>query len=351
MLSVSPVWQGAGGLTRSADKARGPALFTVPAVSATRQGPQCRGVESRVSVGLVASAVLLRGRKHRLGRTARTASAGSLFLLPDGRDIRVLTNEGEVKTAVAAEVASCSSAAIAEKGAFSICVPGSFGPADGQELAGAQLIGESLATLSGQGMGFQRRSESRPKKSVQLTADFDKWHVFFAGERLDGQESFLLAKKLWIDSCGIPEAQVHPVPQGMPAEGAAAQYTAEICMQDESILVDSDQGLPALDLLLLDMAKDGTIGRLKPDSPEVEEAGSGKVILPVEDDDAEAAIAAPDFMNAARTAVIVATGAAAAASVNKALGSASSACPASLIRTGKTIWLLDAGSAQDVSEP
>jgi len=88
---------------------------------------------------------------------------------------------------------------------------------------------------------------------------------------------------------------------------------------------------------------------LKPNSPEVEEAGSGKVILPVEDDDAEAAIAAPDFMNAARTAVIVATGAAAAASVNKALDSASSACPASLIRTDKTIWLLDAESAQDVS--
>ncbi|CAE7219315.1 unnamed protein product [Symbiodinium necroappetens] len=223
-------------------------------------------------------------------------------------------------------------AAIAEKGAFSICVPGSFGPADGEELSGAQLIGESLATLSGE-------------------ADFDKWHVFFAGERLDGEESFLLAKKLWIDSCGIPESQVHPVPQGMPAEGAAAQYTAEICMQDETILVDSDQGLPAVDLLLLDMAKDGTIGRLKPNSPEVEEAGSGKVILPVEDDDAEAAIAAPDFMNAARTAVIVATGAAAAASVNKALDSASSACPASLIRTDKTIWLLDAESAQDVSEP
>ena len=54
------------------------------------------------------------------------------------------------------------------------------------------------------------------------------------------QESFLLAKKLWIDSCNIPESQarawaaelcalhagqVHPIPQNMPAEGAAAQYT------------------------------------------------------------------------------------------------------------------------------
>lgn len=326
MLSVSVFRGGQAG-----QAGQGPVgLCRSKAVRATlvsaRRGPLW-GIES---LGLVASAVLLRGRKQN-GRTARTASAGSLFLLPDGRDIRVLTNEGEVKLAVAAEVASCSSAAIAEKGAFSICVPGSFGPADGEELSGAQLIGESLATLSGE-------------------ADFDKWHVFFAGERLDGEESFLLAKKLWIDSCGIPESQVHPVPQGMPAEGAAAQYTAEICMQDETILVDSDQGLPAVDLLLLDMAKDGTIGRLKPNSPEVEEAGSGKVILPVEDDDAEAAIAAPDFMNAARTAVIVATGAAAAASVNKALDSASSACPASLIRTDKTIWLLDAESAQDVRD-
>ncbi|CAE7484731.1 unnamed protein product [Symbiodinium natans] len=117
-----------------------------------------------------------------------------------------------------------------------------------QAAAGAQLIGESLATLSGQDL------------------DFDKWHVFFAGERLDCQESFLLAKKLWIDSCKIPESQVHPIPQFIPAEGAAAQYTAEICMQDETVLVDSEQGLPAVDLLLLDMAEDGTIGRLKPNS-------------------------------------------------------------------------------------
>ena len=54
-----------------------------------------------------------------------------------------------------------------------------------QELSGAQLIGESLATLSGEGVDTSK--EVGPKLSVQLTADFDKWHVFFAGERLDGE--------------------------------------------------------------------------------------------------------------------------------------------------------------------
>lgn len=260
----------------------------------------------------------------------RAADPGSEFTVDGRGTVIVLPNEDEVLEAIAEETASCACTAIEEKGAFSICVPGSFGPADGKAFAGAQLIAKSLSILS------------------QEDLQFDKWHVFFAGERLDSQESFLLAKQ-WIDQSQIPSSQVHPIPQ-LPgaAEGAAAQYTAEICMQDESVLMDSDQGLPAVDLLLLDMAPDGTVGRLRPDSSEVLEVGSGKLILPIEEPGSEAAIAAPDFMNAARCAVIVATGEQSAPTMKRALGSASPSCPASLLRPSRMTWLLDAESAASV---
>eukprot|EP00435_Cladocopium_sp_Y103_P017990 s2530_g4.t1 len=81
---------------------------------------------------------------------------------------------------------------------------------------------------------------------------------------------------------------------------------------------------------------------------EVKELGSGKLILPIEEAGAEAAIAAPDFMNAARCVVLVATGAASAPTVAKGLGEASPSCPASLLRPKRLTWLLDAESAASV---
>lgn len=260
-------------------------------------------------------------------RVARAAAAGSEFVIEGRGNVVVLAKEEDVLAEVAAEVASCASAAIEEKGAFSLCVPGGFGKADGQEPVSARLVGQSLQMLVGEDV------------------DFSKWHVFFTGERLDGQESFLLAKELWIDACGIPADQVHPVPQIPSAEGAAAQYTAEICMQEETVLVDSEEGLPALDLLLLHVGPDGTVGRLKPNSSEIDEAGTGKVVLPIEEAGAEAAIVGPDFMNAARSAVLLATGSHSAQAVQAALKKPSASCPASLLRTQQMTWMLDSDCA------
>eukprot|EP00913_Durusdinium_trenchii_P016261 g15283.t1 len=218
-------------------------------------------------------------------RVARAAAAGSEFVIEGRGNVVVLAKEEDVLAEVAAEVASCASAAIEEKGAFSLCVP-------------------AMA-----------------------------------------EESFLLAKELWIDACGIPADQVHPVPQIPSAEGAAAQYTAEICMQEETVLVDSEEGLPALDLLLLHVGPDGTVGRLKPNSSEIDEAGTGKVVLPIEEAGAEAAIVGPDFMNAARSAVLLATGSHSAQAVQAALKKPSASCPASLLRTQQMTWMLDSDCA------
>eukprot|EP00434_Breviolum_minutum_P004987 symbB.v1.2.004402.t1/scaffold247.1/size253962/2 len=94
------------------------------------------------------------------------------------------------------------------------------------------------------------------------------------------------------------------------------------------------------------LCRAGSIGG--PVLSEVLEVGSGKLILPIEEPGSEAAIAAPDFMNAARCAVIVATGEACAPTMKRALGSASPSCPASLLRPSRMTWLLDAESAASV---
>eukprot|EP00933_Yihiella_yeosuensis_P025195 TRINITY_DN19556_c0_g1_i3.p1 TRINITY_DN19556_c0_g1~~TRINITY_DN19556_c0_g1_i3.p1 ORF type:complete len:337 (-),score=76.77 TRINITY_DN19556_c0_g1_i3:144-1154(-) len=223
----------------------------------------------------------------RSSRVVATAVAGDSLELGNGRRATVLSNRAELVSAIAKEVAGAARHSIAEKGDFSICVPGSLGPADGVEAKGTALLSEALASLAS-----------------ETDLNFGKWHVFFAGERMDKQESYTLAKELWLDKLSeIPADQVHPVEGGMPAEPAAATYTANICMQDESVMVDSPEGLPAVDLLLLDVGSDGTIGRLRPSSPEVASAGNGQVVLFIEDIGKEAVAVSLDFMNAARKAV------------------------------------------------
>lgn len=287
------------------------------------------GVAAMLTAVSVAHSFRRRTRSRHRMIVSTAAAAKDVFTLPDGREVKVLSNQADLASELCFETARIAGAAIAEKGAFSLCVPGGFGPADGQVSFGAALIADALALLAG-------------RKDV----DFSKWHVFFAGERLDCQESYALAKKSWLGGCGIPSDQVHPIAGGMPAEAAAAQYTAEICMQPETVLIDSPEGLPALDLLLLDVGSDGAIARLKPNSPELKEIGSGKVVLPIETPGAEAAAVSLDFMNAARRAVLVAAGhVTTAAVVAAALKDASPESPASLVRSAKTLWLLDTESA------
>ncbi|CAE8625414.1 unnamed protein product, partial [Polarella glacialis] len=115
--------------------------------------------------------------------------AGESWTLADGREVRILADRKEVLSMLAAETATAARAAVAEKGAFSLCIPGGLGPADGKEASSAQIVYEALASLVGQDLNFS------------------KWHVFFAGERLDSQESYLMAKKLWLDASGIPTDQ------------------------------------------------------------------------------------------------------------------------------------------------
>lgn len=233
------------------------------------------------------------------------------------------------------ELDNAARSAIAEKGAFSVCVPGGFGPADGVEARAQSCVGEAMSVLAGkQGL------------------DFSKFHVFFTGDRLDVQESYKGACETWVKACCVPLEQVHGVAPG-PPEGAAAQYTALICMQEENVIADSPSGLPAVDLLLLDVGEDGTIGRVRPGSAVARRAGDENVVIPVEDPGQEALALSLDFMSASRRAVLAAAGGEGGRlpeAVAAALGGADDGAvsPAGLVRAQQTLWLLDSGAAADL---
>jgi len=141
--------------------------------------------------------------------------------LKDGREVQVFATEADCVTAIATETVAAAKSAIAEKGAFSM----------------------ALST------GLPAKALNELKRHAD-GVDFSKFHVYFCYDAIGVNACYKEARESWTDACGVPPEQVHAVAD-FPPEGAAAQYTASICMQDESVIADSPTGLPAVDLMLL----------------------------------------------------------------------------------------------------
>jgi len=248
--------------------------------------------------------------------------------LDDGRQVLLFGDGKALTAAVAPMVAEAGKAAIAEKGAFSIAVSGG-------EVATA------LGCLA-----------------QQPGVEFSKFHVFFCYDALEpgAPPCHVEAHDTWLAACGIPAKQVHAMPSGLPCEAAAAQYTAEICMQPEEVVADSAEGLPSVDLVLLCTGKDGRCGGIRPASPEAAAIGSGQVVLFDEAAAVGGVARAPqlalslDFMSAARRALLLAGGAGCSGMVRRALATSSAAgpdCPAALVRAPMTTWLVTSESVAE----
>jgi len=263
---------------------------------------------------------------HRsLAVAAHAGTSFKEFSTADGRRVHVFGDDEGIAATLVAQVAAAVREDIAEKGAFSICMPGGFGPADGGKHSWAV---QALAGLANEAL------------------DFSKFHVYLCGERLDGQEGYDHVRKAWADACKVPLEQIYGAEEGMPAEGAAATYTAAICMQDENVISDSPEGLPAVDMMVLDLADDGTVGRIRPNSSEANALGSEQVVHAIEDGAAEAVAVSLDFMSASRRAIIVANGQAPDTVIDAALASSNpnAASPAGAVRASSTTWLCHASS-------
>eukprot|EP00931_Biecheleriopsis_adriatica_P103394 TRINITY_DN78238_c0_g1_i1.p1 TRINITY_DN78238_c0_g1~~TRINITY_DN78238_c0_g1_i1.p1 ORF type:complete len:498 (+),score=75.06 TRINITY_DN78238_c0_g1_i1:201-1496(+) len=248
--------------------------------------------------------------------TPEVASTGvsEEITLADGRLVKVTSDSAASATLMEATVAAAK-AAIEQKGAFSLAVSS----------------GDVAKGLSG--------------LAQQPGLDFSKFHIFFCSDVLVEVPCYKEARELWLDACGVPQEQVHVMPDISFAEGAAAQYTATICRQDEAVIGDSEGGLPAVDLILLSVGSDGSCGGIRPGSDFAEANGNGQVVL--FNDSSEIAVSL-DFMSAAQSAICFARGADCAGTVKRALSEKGSAeCPAGLVKAPSTMWLLtDASFAE-----
>ena len=173
--------------------------------------------------------------------------------------------------------------------------------------------------------------------------DFSKVHVYFTNER-DGGKTFSGDRKDFLDPCGVPLANCHPI-TGLedPAKGAAA-YAAAMMADPKLPKVN---GAPSFDIILLGTGDDGHCASINPGSAQVA-ATSGYVLpLPAGDKPGGATVSLA-LINAAARVVVSASEGKRAEMVKRALSGVFPAgeCPAGLVRAaqGSTTWLCDADS-------
>jgi len=238
------------------------------------------------------------------------AATAEELTLSDGRIVCVFDSPEAAAAGLVAETAVAARAAIAAKGAFSLAVSGG-------EVATA------LATLS-----------------KQPDLDFGKFHVFFCYDDLADLPSHSEACLNWLDACSVPKNQIYVMPKLQP-EAAAATYTASMCMLPESVIADSAEGLPAVDLALLSTGDDGSCAGVRPGSSELSKTKSGEIVLFSEQPDR--LTLSMDFMNAACHAILLAAEPSRAEAVSKGLGG-SADCPVAQLKAPRTEWFVTAKS-------
>jgi 6-phosphogluconolactonase len=218
---------------------------------------------------------------------------------------------------LADEIGAAAAAAIAERGLFSIALPGG-----------------SVAT------------ECFPALAA-LPLEWHRVHFFWADERAvdpsDPDSNYGLAARLWLGPAGVPDTSVH----GMPAdradpddeddfEAAADAYSAEI--------VRVLGPVPVLDVALLGMGPDGHVASLFPGHRLLAEAD--RMVAAVTDSPKppprRLTLTLP-VLARARRLIVVAFGRAKADALGEALGGAGSLLPVALLlrRAASALVLAD----------
>merc|ERR1719491_2423017 len=227
--------------------------------------------------------------------------------------------DGDYAADIAAVVEEEGKAAIAEKGSFSLAIPG----------------GSVVAALS--------------KLSLEAF-DYSLMHVFFVNEKIPSYPCYKGAQEVPGD-VGVPDENIHMVPrESTPAE-SAEKYT-EFLRTHETI--DNSLIVPSFDMMLLGTGPDGHVGCIFPDSPEVQATGQGKVMIAGNDERADGDFVAlsMDVMCSAKVVVVSAAAESRAPMVAKALNGDFGPfdCPAALVEAqDNTLWFVDEESSKDVN--
>ncbi|MDJ0753241.1 MAG: 6-phosphogluconolactonase [Ardenticatenaceae bacterium] len=177
-----------------------------------------------------------------------------------------------------------------------------------------------------------------------------KIHIWWADERCvpasDPESNYRLAAEAFLDRLPIPTDHIHRMPGELSPENGAVAYAAEL-----KKFADPHELWPRFDACILGMGTDGHTASLFPGSINAGEVTRPTLGVSADYDGrpAERITLTPLVINAARTAIVLATGAGKASMLAQVLGSDDDPVqrPIERIRPldGEIIWFLDRAAA------
>lgn len=261
--------------------------------------------------------------------------------------VRILPSADAAAEAAANEIATGLSAAIADRG-----------------VAHWATTGGSAAP------GIYRHLRVPPLRDV---VDWSRVHVWWGDDRfvpaddplsnvLPFEELLLAADRTSADESGgrdlggvsIPTGQVHPVPvgdalaNGAGAPGAAADYETTLLLAGPA---PNEDGVPVFDVIVLGVGSDGHVLSVFPGS-RAWDAGSLALPIPAPahvEPHVERVTMHPDLLAAARSVLVVSTGAAKAAVLGLAWGGDDvRELPVRATMATNATWILDEAAAAEL---
>jgi 6-phosphogluconolactonase len=188
---------------------------------------------------------------------------------------------------------------------------------------------------------------STPARTYELLArQLESWEridVWFADERCvapeDEESNYLLAKQTLLGTAsGLDPQRVHRMEGELGPEQGAERY--ERALREHAPIED---GLPALDVIVLGIGSDGHIASLFPGAKTLD-APAHELCLGVHDSPKpppERITLTLSVLHAARRCVLLATGSGKADAVDAMLAEPSKHVPASLLRRGRLSVIVD----------
>jgi len=228
-----------------------------------------------------------------------------------GGELEVLSDAQRLAHAAADRFVSLASAAIAERGCFTVA------------LAGGSTPEPAYALLA------------EPPRARDI--DWARVDVFWGDERSvppDHPDSnYRMARRVLLDHVPVPEENVHRIRGELPPEDAAAAYRLEL---QEHLGVDG-----RFDLILLGMGPDGHTASLFPGTDAIQEQERSVVAVYVEKLDAWRVTLTLPVINAARHVIFLVSGEEKAHALARV--HADEPLPAGMVEPvdGKLTWLVD----------
>jgi len=174
-------------------------------------------------------------------------------------------------------------------------------------------------------------------------------YLFWGDERCvppdHGDSNYRMTREFLLDHVPIPPANIHRMPGEMDPVKAAARYEEQL----RDFFAPHGEVLPVFDFILLGLGEDGHTASLFPGTRAIRESARWVVSHHVDAQKGWRITLTPPVINAARTVVFIAAGAAKAAVLKEILEGPfrPDSLPAQIVRPagGTLLWMLDREAA------